>query len=178
MLKTIKNLIVIAILFSMTSCATILSANKKIYAIVDPPSDLKVKNLSTGENLDVIDCVVLSESNNAYPGKFNSSTTFYNYQGKGVKMKVKKNTQLEFTSNGVSKTIEVTGKGNIKTFWAIWADIVLTAGVGLIVDLSTGKLKYPYPEYIDVSSLFSNKPQRTKKELKAHIRTTLKRESQ
>lgn len=177
MKKTFLKLTMLAVITSvlLSSCATILSSKQKTYGLVDVPVDLKIKNLSTGEELTIIDCALVTDNNKSFQGTQNVGDRYWYYSGKGVKMKVKKNTKLEFTSGGVSKIFEVGGKGNTNSFGYIWLDIMFTAGIGVIVDVSTGALKWPNPYYIDVSSLFADKPQRTKKELEEYIRKVTKK---
>ncbi len=155
--KNVFNLLVILTVF-LTSCGT-LSGIRKPIALIDFPPDLVVKDQETGEVLPIETGVIATST----AGRNRN----IDYIGQAVRFKPKKNVTLELTSNGITKTIEISKKNNVGI---LILEGVFTLGTFAAVDIITGGHKTHNPPFIDVKALFQNQEQRSKKEMLKYIR--------
>ena len=145
--------ILLAVIFLLPSCATIMSGTKKNLILVDLPKDLSVKNGT--EELEIKDYSAASS-----PGGGNT-TVVYKYPG--VRLKLKSGTALTLKSG------DKTSKVPVKARYAIGGlifEAFYTLGVGTIVDIVTGAAKVPKERYIDVPAALNKTKPRQQKELK------------
>jgi len=142
---------------------TILGLKKPI-VLVDAPANTIVSR--DGEILEIQDVTAFRDEQSS--GNTNNVTL---YKHPGVKIKLKKNVELEFQSG---KTI---GKTKIKTKPAIGmliGEAFFTLGIGTIVDLLTGAYWVTKNRFIDVPAVLENKEPRPEKELKNKVRSSFR----
>jgi S-adenosylmethionine:tRNA-ribosyltransferase-isomerase (queuine synthetase) len=156
-MKTFKKIIAYAaIIVTLTSCGVLTGIRKPI-AIIDAPADLEIKNAATGEIIPITMAITAATSQG------NSIT---NYKTPAIKTKLKNGMILELKSNGVVKTFQIDKKNSIGL---LIVEGLFTLGSFALIDIVTGANKMPKPPYIDVSSLFANKPQRTNNQIRTYI---------
>jgi|GEM_PF-4193639 len=137
------------LMWSFSSCGTILNASKKGKTevfLIDAPSDLQVS--SGGERLSIGSDVF------AASGRTNGSVAYYT---SSVKLPRKKRASLELYSPGSGKRATVELKPKV---WGkiVVVDALLTGGFGWLIDIPTGNILTLKPRLIDVPAAMAGKP--------------------
>lgn len=157
-----KKIIAISILasFFAASCLTIQGVKKPI-VLVDAPKNTSVNY--NGEIVDVEDVTAFREEMTSGNTK---NVTLYKYPG--VKIKLKKNTELDLKSDNKKGTVKIKTKPAIGL---LVFEGLFTFGIGTIVDLATGSFWVTKNRYVDVPAVLDNKTPREQKALKNKVRS-------
>lgn len=149
-----KNLLFVAaaicFMTVLNSCGTIKNASKKGKTevfLINGPKDLRVS--SNGQSLS-IESEVFAASGHTD----GSTTAFYT---SAVNLPSKKKAVLELYSPSSGKKASVTVRPRL---WGkmVVVDMLLTAGIGLLVDIPTGNIRTLKPRLIDVENALAGKP--------------------
>lgn len=144
----------------LTGCGTMLGMKTPV-ALIGGPDDVAVKNVSTGKVLKVKNVVATGTTSR------NSET---DYLAPGVWFRPKKGTILEISSKSLNQT-KTFVVGTKTEYLGLILEGVFTFGTFTLIDIITGATKKNNPKLIDCESLFSDKPQRSQRELKEYIFT-------
>ena len=158
------NKLIIALLicscYCVSSCALMMTGGtKKTIAIIDAPDDLEIKNLKTGEKIEI-------EYLSTIVTKYKNSNVATLYKTPAIRVKVKKGVELELKSKDIIRNVKFKTKHNVGL---LIFETIYSFGVFTAVDLITGANKVPNPPFIDVPAVLSDKPQKTKKEMINYI---------
>ena len=156
-----KKVITLSVLssFIATSCLTIPGLKKPIL-LVDAPKNTTV--IHNGEIVEVEDVTAFREERTQGNIKH---VTLYKYPG--VKIKLKKNTELDLKSGDKKGTIKIKTKPAIGL---LIFEGIFTFGIGTIVDLATGAFWVTKNRYVDVPAVLDNKTPREERELKNKVK--------
>lgn len=161
-MKSAIYLLVITI-FLNTSCLTIQGIKKPI-VLVDSKTNCKVSY--QGESVDVEDVTAFREEMTQGNTKH---VTLYKYPG--VKIKLRKNTEIEIKEGDKSNKVKIKTKPAIGL---LIFEGIFTCGIGTIIDLASGAFWVTKNRYIDVPAVLDNKTQREQKELKNKVKEDFK----
>ena len=156
-----KKIITLSVLscFITTSCLTMQGVKKPI-VLVDAPKNTTVNY--NGEIVDVEDVTAFREERTSGNTK---NVTLYKYPG--VKIKLKKNTELDLKSGDKKGTVKIKTKPAIGL---LIFEGLFTFGIGTVVDIATGAFWVTKNRYVDVPAVLDNKTPREEKELKNKVR--------
>jgi hypothetical protein len=146
----------VILFMALSSCGTMHGLEKPI-ALVDAPEDLEITNKATGEKLEIKTMKVQTSSKTTKTGYNRERVTVTVYMAPAVKLKPKRNLELELTSGGVTKTVNFKIKRN---YGWVFLEGLFTFGVAAVVDLATGGMNDHKKPYIDVSAVMAGTPQR------------------
>jgi len=156
MKKTKLLVLASSVLMLLTSCGTLISSFhgfKEQTTLLNAPADLKIKDVKSGVEIPITEVAFECRSTD------HGATIV---RGPGIRMKVKKDRDLEFTSSGITQTFTTRSKPQIGM---LIVEGIFSLGAFTAIDLITGRNKYPDPDIIDVAAILANKPQRERKDL-------------
>lgn len=150
---TVLPLLSYLIIFSLSSCGSIYSAfhhGKRPVYFVDAPADLEVT--MNGQKLEMHEDVAVSTSHS-----MGHTTVHNNYYTPSVRIPYKHDATLEVYSPSKNKRGTFTLQSRVSGNYVI-VDILLTAGLGLLVDLPTKNAKVLKPRLVDTRAALAGKP--------------------
>ncbi len=162
--STVKTIAVLtALSFFTTGCATILAPKNSSVVLFDAPKDLVVTE--NGNNVPLEKVLGDAKVRQGY-----SSTTTTYYYTSGIKLDRRHAHTLELISGDKKGTLVLKPRvsGGI-----VFADMMLTWGIGLPIDAITGKWKVLRRHNVDVPAVLNNTRMRSVHKLKKGLRRKL-----
>lgn len=164
MKKFTVSILILATLFSITSCGTIAGAitkGKRPVYLIDAPKDLTVK--VNGQEQDISSELFASHSD------IGASRTVDFYTA-AVNLPYKKKMNMQLSTSGGAGSVDLKPKSQSAIFWA---NLIFAPIVGHIIDAVTKNNKTLGPRYIDVPAVLAGKPKsdwRSKSQLKKYAK--------